>query len=288
MSIKHADTEHWDIVITPKTNLLAIDWKEIWRYRDLLQMFVRRDFVAQYKQTILGPLWFVIQPVFTAYTYFLVLNRMGNMPTDGLPPFLFYIAGLTIWNYFATCLTATSDTFIANAHIFGKVYFPRLIVPLSIVVSNLIKFGIQFLLLIFFIVYFSVSNDTFQFHWHTSIFLLPLPVILIGGFALASGMLISALTTKYRDLRFLLAFGTQLLMYASAVIISPNSVPEKYAGILKFNPVANIVEMFKSVVLNHRPVDWQAVGYSAVFLVVFLLASIIIFNKTEKTFMDTV
>jgi lipopolysaccharide transport system permease protein len=288
MSIKNTDTEHWDIVITPKTNLLSIDWKEIWRYRDLLQMFVRRDFVAQYKQTILGPLWFLIQPVFTAYTYFLVLNRMGNMPTDGLPPFLFYIAGLTIWNYFATCLTATSDTFIANAHIFGKVYFPRMIVPLSIVVSNLIKFGIQFALLLFFIAYFALANPAFQFHWHASLLLFPLPVLLIGGFALASGMLISALTTKYRDLRFLLAFGTQLLMYASAVIISPNSVPEKYAQLLKFNPIANIVEFFKATILQHQPIDWQAVGYSAGFLIIFLLISIIVFNKTEKTFMDTV
>ncbi len=288
MATHRQDNDTWDIVITPKTNLLAIDWKELWRYRDLLQMFVRRDFVAEYKQTILGPLWFLIQPVFTAYTYFLVLNRMGNMPTDGLPPFLFYIAGLTIWNYFATCLTATSDTFIANTHIFGKVYFPRMIVPLSIVVSNLIKFGIQFLLLVFFIIYFSMFNNTFQFHWHASILLLPLPVMLIGGFALSSGMLISALTTKYRDLRFLLAFGVQLLMYASAVIISPNSVPEKYAEILKYNPIANIVELFKTTVLHHQPIDWSGVLYSTVFLIVFLLLSIIIFNKTEKTFMDTV
>ncbi|HCQ30550.1 MAG TPA: ABC transporter permease [Flavobacteriales bacterium] len=281
-------SESWDIVITPKTSLLSIDWKEIWRYRDLLQMFVRRDFVAQYKQTILGPLWFLIQPVFTAYTYFLVLNRMGNMPTDGLPPFLFYIAGLTIWNYFATCLTATSDTFISNAHIFGKVYFPRIIVPLSIVVSNLIKFGIQFLLLIFFIIYFDWKSPDFDFHWHVNILLFPIPVLLIGGFALSSGMLVSAMTTKYRDLRFLLAFGVQLLMYASAVIISPNSVPEKYATILKFNPIANIVEFFKATILNHQSIDWPAVIYSTAFLIVFLLISIIIFNKTEKTFMDTV
>ena len=281
-------SDEWDIVIEPKNSILALNLKEVWRYKDLLFMFVRRDFVAEYKQTILGPLWYLIQPVFMAYTYYLVLNRMGNMGTDGMPPFLFYIAGLTIWTYFSSCLTKTSDTFIANAQIFGKVYFPRLIVPLSIVISNLIKFALQFLLFACFIAYFSWADNGFVFELRWQLLLLPIPIILIAGLAFAMGILITSLTTKYRDLKFALTFGVQLLMYGSAVIISFNSVSEKFANMLRWNPIANVVELFKIIMIGHAPIDWFYIYYSTGFMVVLLVVGIVIFNKTEKNFMDTV
>lgn len=280
--------EHWDIVIEPKNGLLQLNLKEVWKYRDLLLLFVRRDFVAEYKQTILGPIWYIIQPIFTAFTYYLVLNQMGNMATDGIPPMLFYIAGLTIWTYFSSCLTKTSDTFIANAQIFGKVYFPRLIVPLSVVVSNLIKLGLQFGLLVFFLGYFHFQNNTFEFLWRWELLLLPIPIVLMAGLSFALGIIITSLTTKYRDLKFALTFGVQLLMYGSAVIISFNSIPEQFKNILKWNPIANVVELFKIIMLGHAPLDWFYVWYSALWLCILLFLGVIIFNKTEKTFMDTV
>lgn len=282
------EEQKWDDEIKPQNGLLSLRLKEVWKYRDLLVLFVRRDFVAEYKQTILGPLWYIIQPIFTAYTYYLVLHRMGNMETDGIPPFLFYIAGLTIWTYFAGCLTKTSDTFIANANIFGKVYFPRLIVPLSIIVSNLIKFGLQFILFLAFLGYFSYVDNGFAFEFRWQLLLLPLPIILIAGLSFAMGILISSLTTKYRDLKFALTFGVQLLMFASAVIISFNSVSEEFRAVLRWNPIANVVELFKSIMIGHSPIDWNGVLYSSVVLFVLLFLGIVIFNKTEKTFMDTV
>jgi lipopolysaccharide transport system permease protein len=282
------DDAYWDIVIEPKNNLFALNLKEVWRYKDLLLLFVRRDFVAEYKQTILGPIWYLIQPIFTAFTYFFILNKMGGIPTDGLPPMLFYMSGLTVWNYFSTSLTKTSDTFLANANIFGKVYFSRLIVPLSIITSNLIKLALQFGLLIFFIAYFHFQDNQFLFHWHWQLILLPIPIILMAGLSLGLGLIVSSLTTKYRDLKFALTFGVQLLMYGSAVIISLNNTPENFKNILKWNPIANVVELFRAALLGNHPIEWMGVIYSTVFLIVMLLIGIVIFNRTEKTFMDTV
>lgn len=282
------EQEAWDIVIEPKEGLFKLNLKEVWRYKDLLLLFVRRDFVAEYKQTILGPIWYLIQPVFTAFTYFFILNKMGGIPTDGLPPMLFYLSGLTVWGYFSTSLTKTSDTFLANANIFGKVYFPRLIVPLSIISSNLIKLGLQFGLLIFFIAYFHFQNNQFSFQFNWQLILLPLPILLMAGLSLGIGLIISSLTTKYRDLKFALTFSVQLLMYGSAVIISLNNIPENFKNILKWNPIANVVELFRSIILSNHPIDWLGVIYSTVFLIIILFLGIIIFNRTEKTFMDTV
>lgn len=278
----------WDIVIEPKSNLLTLNLKEVWRYRDLLLLFVRRDFVAEYKQTILGPIWYLIQPIFTAFTYFFILNKMGGIPTDGIPPMLFYMSGLTVWNYFSTSLTKTSDTFLANAPTFGKVYFSRLIVPLSVITSNLIKLALQFGLLIFFIAYFHFQNNNYSFNWHWQLIFLPIPIILMAGLSLGLGLIVTSLTTKYRDLKFALTFGVQLLMYGSAVIISLNNTPEKFKSILQWNPIANVVELFRAILLANHPIEWQGVIYSTVFLLVMLLIGIVIFNKTEKTFMDTV
>ncbi|MFT5668014.1 MAG: lipopolysaccharide transport system permease protein [Vicingaceae bacterium] len=280
--------EAWDIIIEPKNNLLKLNLKEVRRYKDLLLLFVRRDFVAEYKQTILGPIWYLIQPVFTAITYFFILNKMGGIPTDELPPMLFYMSGLTLWNYFSSSLTKTSETFLANAPIFGKVYFPRLIVPLAVITSNLIKLALQFGLLIFFIAYFHFQNNNFSFTWHWQLMFLPIPIVLMAGLSLSLGLIVSALTTKYRDLKFALTFGVQLLMYGSAVIISLNNTPEKFKSILQWNPIANVIEMFRAVLLGNRPIEWMGVIYSTVLLIIILLIGIVIFNRTEKTFMDTV
>jgi lipopolysaccharide transport system permease protein len=280
--------EAWDIIIEPKNNLLKLNLKEVWRYKDLLLLFVRRDFVAEYKQTILGPIWYLIQPIFTALTYFFILNKMGGIPTDELPPMLFYMSGLTLWNYFSSSLTKTSETFLANAPIFGKVYFPRLIVPLAVITSNLIKLALQFGLLIFFIAYFHFQNNNFSFTWHWQLIFLPIPIVLMAGLSLSLGLIVSALTTKYRDLKFALTFGVQLLMYGSAVIISLNNTPEKFKSILQWNPIANVIEMFRAVLLGNRPIEWMGVIYSTVLLIIILWIGIVIFNRTEKTFMDTV
>ncbi len=255
-------------------------------------LFVRRDFVAQYKQTILGPLWFFIQPIFTAYTFVLVLSNMGGLGTDGLPPLLFYIAGLTFWTYFKDCFNATANTFTANAGIFGKVYFPRLITPLSVVISQLIKLGIQFLLLIVFILYFHFSDDyTYTFHFQMEILMLPVLILIMAILSLAFGMFISSLTTKYRDMQQLMGFGVQLLMYVSAVIISTSEAKlnmPQYASIIEYNPIAQLIEAFKVSVLGVGEMNWSGIAFSALFTIVLFFISLVLFNKTEKNFMDTV
>jgi len=212
---------------------------------------------------------------------------MGGMPTDGLPPLLFYLSGLTIWNYFSTSLIKTSDTFIANSNIFGKVYFPRLIVPLSIIISNLIKFGLQFGLLIFFVFYFTITGE-FNFEWGWRLFLLPIPIFLMAGMSLGFGLLISSLTTKYRDLKFAMAFGIRLFMYASSVILSINTMPQYFYNIFKWNPIAGIVELFRAILLGVNSIDVFSIIYSVVFLIILVFVGVVVFGKTEKNFMDTV
>jgi lipopolysaccharide transport system permease protein len=275
------------LIIKPQSSLLSIDLAELWRYRDLLRMMIRRDFVTYYKQTILGPLWFFVQPIFTTITYVFIFGNLAGISTDGLPQPLFYMAGITIWNYFADCLNKVSSVFKDNQAVFGKVYFPRLVTPLSIVISNLIKLGIQFLLFFGMMVYFGLFTES-SFQVNQYALLLPFLIALLAGLGLGLGMLISSLTTKYRDLAFLLAFGIQLFMYATPVIYPLSAAPEKYRWIIELNPITSIVETFRYGFLGTGMFDWYQLLYSTVFTIVLLLLGTLVFNKTEKTFMDTV
>lgn len=279
--------QNWDLVIKPKSSLIDLRLGELWKYRDLLLLFVKRDFVAVYKQTILGPLWFFIQPILTTAMFALVFGYFGGLKTDGIPAPLFYLTGLTLWNYFSECLTKTSETFIKNQAIFGKVFFPRLIVPLSITLSSLLKFGIQFILFAFVwsYYYFIAGND--QILPNLTIIIVPILVFMMAGLSLGFGIIFSSITTKYKDMNFLLAFGVQLLMYASSVVI-PISMMGKYAWIFKLNPMVNIIEAFKYAFLGAGEFSWFWLGYSFVFMLILLFFGTIIFNRVEKSFMDTV
>ncbi len=281
--------ENWDLVIEPKNKLLDFKIKEILQYKDLLGLLVKRDFIAVYKQTVLGPLWFFIQPILTTIMFTFIFGNIGGLSTDGMDEAkpLFYLAGLTLWNYFADCLTQTSDTFIKNQNLFGKVFFPRIIVPLSIVVSSLIKFGIQFLLFILvWIYYYSTTESVIEIQW--TIVLVPLFIIIMAGLSLGFGIIFSSITTKYKDMKFLLAFGVQLLMYASSVVIPLSSIGEKYQWLFKLNPMVNIIEFFKFSFIGTGSFNWFDLGYSFVFMLVVLTAGTMIFNKVEKSFMDTI
>jgi lipopolysaccharide transport system permease protein len=280
------EQEHWDLIIKPHSKWYDLRLKEILRYKDLLFLFVRRDFVSVYKQTILGPLWFFIQPIITAITFTVIFGNLAKISTDGLPQLLFYMCGITLWNYFSDTLTKTSDTFSANANIFGKVYFPRMIMPLSIVVSNLIKLGVQFLLFIAVWIYYLIQTN--QVHPNSAIVLVPFLVILIGFMGLSFGIIISSLTTKYRDLKFLVTFGVQLMMYASPIVYPLSIVPQKYKWMILANPVTSVIETFKYAFLGVGEFNWIHLGYSLVFTIVLFLISLIIFHKVEKSFMDTV
>jgi lipopolysaccharide transport system permease protein len=278
---------NWDLVIKPQRHLLEINWKDIWRYRDLLRMFVKRDVVTVYKQTILGPVWYVVQPILTTAIYILVFGRIANISSDGLPRVLFYLSGITIWNYFSESFTTTSKTFFENQNIFGKVYFPRLIMPLSKITSGLIKFGIQFGFFLCVYFYFIISgNESIQAQWQVA--LIPFYVLLMAGLGLGFGIIFTSLTAKYRDLNFLIQFGVQLLMYATPVIYPISTIPEKYRIYILANPMSHILEAFKFSLLGAGTFSWQGLAYSFGFMVVVLFSGIIIFNKTEKTFMDTI
>lgn len=278
--------EEWDLHIKPYNNLFDLHLKDVWNYRDLLWLLVRRDFVSFYKQTILGPLWFFVQPLLTTLMFTFVFGRLGGFSTDDLPQPLFYLAGITAWNYFADCLTKTSTVFKDNANIFGKVYFPRLIMPLSIVVSNLVRFGVQFLLFLFVMAYYGLIGTTFHITWAISLF--PLIVILMAAMGLGAGMIISAMTTKYRDLAFLLTFGIQLLMYATTVIYPLSAASKDYRWIIEANPMTALIETFRFGFLGKGSFNWLSFGYSSLITVIFLFLGIIIFNKVEKDFVDTV
>jgi len=281
------EVEHWDQIIEPKGKLLELNLKEVWRYRDLLWLFVKRDFSAQYKQTILGPLWHFIQPIFTTIVFLLVFTKIANIPTDGIHPILFYMSGITIWNYFSSCLTATSNTFVANAGIFGKVYFPRLVIPLSTVLSNIIKFGIQFLLLLVLISYYAVKNQ--NFHFGTSWLIIPLLVIMMAGMGFGLGIIISSLTTKYRDFTVLIGFTVQLLMYATPVAYPLSFLKDKsYAAWITWNPLTPIVEAFRFALFGTGSADITGLLYSGGFIVLVVFFGMLIFSKVERSFMDTV
>ena len=275
-----------DWTIEPTNSLLDLKLRDTWEYRDLLWLLVHRDFVSFYKQTILGPLWFFIQPVFTTIIFTFVFGNLAKISTDGLPQPLFYMAGITTWNYFADCLNKTSTVFKDNANIFGKVYFPRLIMPLSLVVSNLVRFGVQFALFIGILIYYKVTG----YHFSPNIYILLFPVIilLMAAQGLGLGMIISAMTTKYRDLAFLVTFGVQLLMYATTVIYPLSAAPSKYKWIIEANPMTALIEAFRYGFLGNGSFTWASFGYSAFITLIMLLLGIIIFNKVEKNFVDTV
>lgn len=281
--------EEWTIVIQPKTSLFSLDWGELWQYRDLLVMYIKRDIVTFYKQTILGPLWFVIQPLFTTLMFMFVFGGIAGISTDGLPQPLFYMAGLLCWNYFAECLNRCSDTFNANQNVFGKVYFPRLIVPLSVVVSSLVKMGIQFGLFLVIYLYYVAGGYSLAVNIYA--LLLPLLVLMLAGLGLGFGLLISSLTTKYRDLRFLITFGVQLWMYATPVIY-PLSVMQQnhqqYMWLIIANPLTSIIETFKFGFLGEGMFSWWYLGYSFLFTIVMMLWGMITFNKVQRSFMDVI
>ena len=281
--------EDWDIEITAQSSIFDLKLKDVWHYRDLLLLLVRRDFVSFYKQTILGPVWFFIQPVITILFYTLVFGNLAGIPVDGLPKPMFYLAGIIIWNYFAECLTKTSTVFKDNAALLGKVYFPRLIMPLSIVLSNLVKFGVQFLLfIILYVIYLFKGSVIVP---NAFLLLFPLLVLMIAALGLGLGMIISAITTKYRDLAFVVSFGVPLLMYTTTVIF-PLSIAEvkypAYSWLVKFNPVTAIIETFRYGFLGRGSFSWELLGYSLITTIIILLTGTIIFNKVEKTFVDTV
>lgn len=281
--------EHWDMVLGPKAGMFDINLKEIWHYRDLLMLFVKRDFVAQFKQTILGPIWHFVQPIFTTIIFLMVFGKIANIPTDGIEPkFLFYMSGITIWNYFASCLNATSNTFVANAGIFGKVYFPRLVLPLSVVLSNIVKFGIQFLLLLAMILFCFFFKQT-PFYISINWLIIPVLVFMMAALGLGLGIIISSLTTKYRDFNILIGFAVQLLMYATPVAYPVSFIKGKsYASWVQWNPLSPIVETFRYAIFGHGTFEMGRLGYSAIFILVTLIIGLLLFNKVEKSFMDTV
>jgi lipopolysaccharide transport system permease protein len=289
MNTKLSNKEDWLFEITPKNKLLSLNLKEVWQYRDLLMLFVKRDVITVYKQTILGPLWYLIQPLFTSIIFTIIFNNIAGIQTGGIPPFLFNLAGVTSWNYFRECLTATSDTFKKNAGIFGKVYFPRIIMPLSNVISNLLKFGIQLLILIGFYGYFIFKG--YSLNPNISMLFLPLLVIVMALLGLGLGMIISSMVTKYRDLSFLVTFGVQLLMYVSAVMYPMSIVKEKLGNIswiVEYNPMAHIIETSRYMLLNEGDLNSKGILFSVIFTLAVFVIGLIIFNKTEKSFIDTV
>ena len=277
----------FDWEIESKSKLIDFKIKDVWEYRDLLFLLVRRDFVAFYKQTILGPLWFFLQPLLTTIMFTFVFGKLGGFKTDGLPQPLFYMAGVTTWNDFADCLTKTSTVFKDNANLFGKVYFPRLIIPFSIVMSNLVKFGVQMILFILMILYYVIFTD-FSFQPNAFILLFPIIIVMMAFLGLGLGMIISAMTTKYRDLSYLVTFGVQLLMYATTVVYPLSSVNNDVRNIIEFNPMTSIIETFRYGFLGTATFQLSLFLYSIVFSVGVLILGIIIFNKVERTFVDTV
>ncbi len=277
----------WDIVIEPKANLFALNLKDVWKYRDLMFLFVKRDFIAQYKQTILGPLWHLIQPVLTTLMFLLIFGRIARISTDGIEPILFYMSGITLWNYFASCLTNTSGTFVNNASIFGKVYFPRLVLPLSVIISNLIKLGIQFLLLLLAMIYFHFNGYLFNIsvYW----LLIPFLILMIAGIAFGLGLIISSLTTKYRDFSVLLTFAVQLGMYATPIAYPLSFLQDKsYKWIIELNPLSGIIEAFRFSLFGRGTFDVNTLLYSGLFMLIVMIVGVVVFNRVEKNFMDTV
>jgi lipopolysaccharide transport system permease protein len=278
--------DHWDLIIEPQNKWFDLKIKDILRYKDLMMLLVRRDIVTVYKQTILGPLWFIIQPVLTTIVFTVIFGNVAQISTDGLPGILFYLAGVTIWTYFADCLKMTSDVFTKNQNLFGKVYFPRAVVPLSIIISNLIKFGIQLFLFFGFFLFFYLKGAEISLTKEVLFF--PALLAIMAFMSLGLGMIISSMTSKYRDLTFLIQFGIQLFMYATPVVYPASIVTGRFKTLLWLNPMTSILEAFKHMFLGQGQFDWFWLGYSAVFTVIIFLLGLTVFNRTEKNFMDTV
>jgi len=287
-NIENKETE-WLFEITPKNKFFSLNLKEIWQYRDLLMLFVKRDVVTVYKQTVLGPLWYLIQPLFTSITFTIIFNSVAGISTGSVPPFLFNLAGITVWNYFTSCLNDTSDTFKKNAAIFGKVYFPRVIMPLSVVMSNLLKFGIQFLIFIIFYGYYYLQGAAISMNGSSLFF--PILVALMGVLGLGLGMIISSLVTKYRDFTYLIGFGVQLLMYLSAVMYPMALIKEKlptYGWLVQYNPLAYVIETSRYMLLNVGHISILGLIYTFSITIIVFITGLLVFNKTEKSFIDTV
>lgn len=283
------NTNQWLFEITPKNKFFSLNLKEVWQYRDLLFLFVKRDVITVYKQTILGPLWYLIQPLFTSITFTIIFNNVAGINTGSVPPFLFNLAGITVWNYFTACLNGTSDTFKANAGIFGKVYFPRIITPLSVVISTLIKFGIQFLIFIVFYIFYYFNGANLSLN--SSVFFFPVLIIIMGILGLGLGMLISSMVTKYRDFSNLIGFGIQLLMYLSAVMYPMELIKQKlpkYGWIVDYNPLAYVIETSRYMLLNVGQISILGLVYTFGITIVIFFIGLLVFNKTEKSFIDTV
>lgn len=285
--ISKMEESYWDIEIKPKNKLFDLQLKEVWRYRDLMWLFVKRDFIAQFKQTILGPIWHLVQPILTTLMFLLVFGKIAKIPTDGIAPAAFYMAGLTIWNYFTSCFAGISATFTSNAGIFGKVYFPRIITPLSIIFSNLVKFTIQFALLLIVILYFNFNGYPIVFNFN--FLFLPLILLVMAGISLGLGIIISSLTTKYRDFTVLIGFAIQLLMYLTPVIYPLSYLKDKsYKWLIDLNPLSTLIEGFKYCLFGKGLIEPMSVLYSIIFMLTSVFFGFIIFNRVEKTFMDTV
>ena len=290
------ESESWDLVLRPHRSFFDLDLRDIWRYRDLLWLFVRRDFVSFYKQTILGPLWFFLQPLFTTVIYTFIFGGLASIPTDGIrSPAVFYMAGITLWNYFSDCITKTSTVFKDNTTIFGKVYFPRIVMPLSLVISNLIRFGVQLFLFFLSMAFFYWGKGDHSFHFTTYVLLFPVVVLLMAMQGLGIGMIVSAMTTRYRDLAFLVLFGVQLLMYATTVVYPLSSVLDKFGvkhaalvDIIEYNPMTAVIETFRMGFLGHGSFSWSMLGYSAAVTTVIFLLGVFTFNKVERSFVDTI
>ncbi len=276
---------NWSIIIKPKAKWLDINFKEIWDYRDLIFIFVKRDLVSTNKQTILGPLWFFLAPLFTVFIYTFVFNGIAKISTDGIPAPLFYLAGTTLWGYFQSCFMATTSTFTANASLFGKVYFPRMVTPISTVISNLLKFFIQLGLFLCLWGYFLYKGEI---HPNKTMILLPLLIALLAGISLGMGIIISSLTTKYRDLTYFISFGITLLMYVTPVIYPLSSIPSNFKYFIEYNPISPIIEAFRYAFMGKGAFSLFDLGYSFIVMLVLLFIGLVMFNKTEKTFMDTV
>lgn len=279
-------SKKWKKIIEPKTKLLDLNLKEVFQYRDLIIMFVKRNFKSQYKQTILGPLWFIINPLITSLLFTVVFGGIAGISTDGVPQLLFYMAGNTAWQYFASCLTQTSTTFTANAAVFGKVYFPRLTMPISTVIFSVLSFLIQFAMLICFMVYFYVTGQNVQPNLY--VLLIPVFILHMAAMGLGFGIIISSLTTKYRDLAILVTFGVQLWMYITPIVYPISTLSEKMKALIMLNPMAPVICNFKYALLGCGQMEWGAWGISAIVTVIVLFVGVVIFNRVEKTFMDTV
>jgi len=283
-----ASNSDYTTVIKPHAGLFSLKLREVWAYRDLVFILARRDIVAVYKQTILGPLWFLVSPVLTVFVYMFVFGSIAGISTDGMPQAVFYLGGITLWNYFSSCFTATANTFTANAQIFGKVYFPRIVAPMANVLSNMVKLFIQMLLFVGVLAFYLGQNDS-TIHLTKEIYLLPVLILMMAGLSLGIGIIISSLTTKYRDFKNFIGFGISLLMYASPVIYPISAVKDKgYGALLAYNPIAPIIETFRYIFTGHGSLDWDGLIISGIATILILFFGLVLFNRVERTFMDTV